>query len=79
MKKKIIIFGIIGFILSFIYPFMEVLIDISERIGYCENCDFNPFWKHITSKEITYILIFAFIGTLLGGAIGFLIHKVLKK
>ncbi len=58
---------------------MEVLIDISERIGYCENCNFNPFWKHITSSEVIYILVLGFIGALIGGGIGFFIHKFLKN
>ncbi len=78
MKVSIITLGIIGLLIGLFLPVFSILWELSEIRGACQDCPVN-FWKNTTSSDIINIILMGLIGALIGGGIGFFIHRVLKK
>ena len=78
MRVLIIVFGILGFLLSLFYSFMTVALDIAETIPICDDCTWTPWWDYITVKDSISIVVVTLICGLLGGLFGYLICKLVK-
>lgn len=66
IKKTLLISSILGFLIGCVLEFCYLLIDISETIGICDDCNFTPFWTVITTVDIINIFQIGFIGFCIG-------------
>jgi len=78
MKRIIFILSVVGLLIGCFLPIFSILWELSEIRGACQDCPVN-FWKNTSCSDIINIVLTGIIGAFIGGSIGFVLHRLLKR